>query len=92
MRTNQDRARELAQAIDQYKLARKIAGLFAQPRRLAVDLAGVTRVDSAAMALLLEMHRLASAADSSLSLQHVPAALRNLIHICELDPILPAAD
>lgn len=73
-------------------LAREIPGLFARSRRLAVDLSGVTRVDSAAMALLLEMQRLAAAAGSTLSLQHVPAALRNIIHISELDPILPAAD
>ena len=73
-------------------LARELSGLFAQHRCLAVDLSGVTRVDSAAMALLLEMRRLAEDANSNLSLQHVPAALRNLIRICELDPILPAAD
>jgi len=73
-------------------LAREISGLFAQHRRLAVDLSAVTRVDSAAMALLLEMRRLAGEANSELSLQHVPAALRNLIRICELDPILYAAD
>jgi phospholipid transport system transporter-binding protein len=73
-------------------LAREIPGLFARSRQLTVDLAGVTRVDSAAMALLLEMHRLAATTDSTLSLQHVPVALRNIIHISELDPILPAAD
>lgn len=73
-------------------LARELSDLFAQHRRLAVDLSGVTRVDSAAMALLLEMRRLAGEANINLSLQHVPAALRNLIHICELDTILYAAD
>lgn len=73
-------------------LARELSHMFAQHRRMAVDLSGVTRVDSAAMALLLEMRRLAGDANSDLSLQHIPAALRNLIRICELDPILYAAD
>lgn len=73
-------------------LIRDIAGLFTRPRKLTVDLGGVTRVDSAGLALLLEMQRLAGEGGCSLTLQHAPKSLRNLIHISELDPILHVAD
>lgn len=73
-------------------LIRELTGLFARPRELTVDLGGVTRADSAGLALLLEMQRLAGEGGCSLTLRHAPRSLRNLIHISELDPFLTVTE
>ena len=73
-------------------LALQLPDLFSRGGRLQVDLSAVTRADSAGMALLLEMQRLAGEADCGLSLENVPASLVNIIRISELDPVLPLAD
>jgi phospholipid transport system transporter-binding protein len=55
---------------------------------IVLDLAGVTRANSAGLALLIEWRRLAQQAGRSLAVQNVPAALRNLARISELEALL----
>lgn len=74
------------------ELVPRLPGLFAEGGRLTVDLAGVKRADSAALALLLEILRLAGEEGSALTLCNVPASLRNIIAISELESLLPASD
>jgi phospholipid transport system transporter-binding protein len=62
------------------------------PERLTIDFAGVTGVDSAAVALLLEWRRLAAARGKALEFANLPAnlmALAELYGVAEL--IRPAA-
>ncbi len=62
------------------------------PERLTLDFRGVTGVDSAAVALLLEWRRLAAARGKALEFANLPA---NLLALAELygvaDLIRPAA-
>lgn len=51
------------------------------PERLTIDFAGVTGVDSAAVALLLEWRRLAAARGKALDFANLPA---NLLALAEL--------
>lgn len=52
---------------------------------LAIDLAGVTQADSAALAVLVAWAAKAHAAGAQLRYLHAPASLRNLAHLCDLD-------
>lgn len=54
----------------------------------AVDLAGVTRVDSAGLALLLELARDARAAGRELRFTHAPEQLRRLADFFGLSELL----
>lgn len=58
---------------------------------VVVDLGGVTRADSAGLALLVEWLRAAHAADRPLSFTHVPAALKTLIEVSDLGGVIPLA-
>jgi len=73
------------------ELAPRLPELFTGGGHLTVDLAGVSRADSAALVLLLEMRRLAGEGGAALSLCNVPVSLRNIIAMSELDPLLPAS-
>lgn len=53
-----------------------------------IDLAGVTSTDSAGLALLVEWLSIARAASRPLSYRHVPAALRHLARLSEVEPLL----
>ncbi|RBH33627.1 NTP-binding protein, partial [Pseudomonas sp. MWU13-2860] len=55
---------------------------------LRLDLSGIEGADSAALALLLEAHRAASAAGHKLTLSGVPANLAALASLSELEPLL----
>ncbi len=59
-------------------------------REVRVDLAGVERSDSAALALVLEWQRLAKAVGAVLVIQNIPTMLKNIAHVSELDGWLPA--
>jgi phospholipid transport system transporter-binding protein len=61
---------------------------FGTSGELVVDLSGVTRANSAGLALLLEWRRLARKPGRSLSIRNAPAALRNLAHVSELETLL----
>ena len=65
------------------------AGVAAGDR--VVDLAGVGRVDSAALALLFAWLRAARAAGHRLTLVNAPAALISLASLYDVDGLLPPA-
>ena len=64
--------------------------LFQRPR-VVVDLAGVTEVDSAALSLLLEWRRLASAEQRAIEITNLPANLRTLADLYGVSELLPAS-
>lgn len=47
---------------------------------IGIDLSGVTRADSAGLALLIELQRLARTHGRTLKFQNIPAQLRQLIY------------
>ena len=57
--------------------------------RITFDLAGVTRVDSAALALIVEWLRCGASRGVAVHLKNVPAALRDLARVCDGDELLP---
>lgn len=59
---------------------------------LVFDLAGVSRADSAGLALLIEWLRHAHAADTSLRFQHIPEQLLNMASASALGAILELPD
>ena len=56
--------------------------------RLRVDLKGVTRADSAGLALLVEWLRESEIAGNSIEFVNVPAQLLSIARVCGLDDIL----
>jgi phospholipid transport system transporter-binding protein len=67
-------------------------GLFAAAGdRFDVDLSGVTQGDSAGLALLIEWTKLATLAGKQVQFTRVPAQLRALARISEID-FLPLAE
>ena len=63
------------------------APLFRPRQRLSFDLSGVTAVDSAALALLVEWLRMGQEKGVQVEFTAVPAALRSLAEVSELDQI-----
>jgi phospholipid transport system transporter-binding protein len=57
-----------------------------------VDLAGVTRADSAGLALLIAWTRDRARAGQPIRFTHVPAQLLSIARVCGLEEILPLAD
>ena len=57
-----------------------------------VDLAGVTRADSAGLALLIAWTRARAGAGQAIRFTHVPAQLLSIARVCGLEEILPLAD
>ena len=55
---------------------------------LRVDLKGVTRADSAGLALLLQWSRESEIAGNSIEFVNVPAQLLSIARVCGLDDIL----
>jgi phospholipid transport system transporter-binding protein len=73
-----------------------VPGLLAQAMpalqgsgNIAVDLKGVTRADSAGLALLVELMRGSSRHGRSIAFNHVPAQLLSIARVCGLEEILP---
>ncbi|MGH8248700.1 MAG: STAS domain-containing protein [Gammaproteobacteria bacterium] len=62
---------------------------FRGKSKVIVDLAGVTRSNSAGLALLLEWQHLAQREKCEIRLRNMPAALRNIARVCELEDLLP---
>lgn len=68
---------------------RKSAGWFERGRGTVVDLGGVTRADSAGVALLLEWIRDADNAGATLHFTNAPAQMRAIIDFCALNDVIP---
>ncbi|KEZ77421.1 lipid asymmetry maintenance protein MlaB [Salinisphaera hydrothermalis] len=68
---------------------RNSAGWFEQGRDTVIDLSGVTRADSAGVALLLEWIRDADQAGSPLVFANAPTQMRAIIDFCALDDVIP---
>ena len=73
------------------KLDRAARKAFAEQAVVEVDLAGVTRCDSAALALLLEWAGRARRAGTTLRYRSLPAALLSIAAISEVEELLPRA-
>ncbi|MGE0371222.1 MAG: lipid asymmetry maintenance protein MlaB [Gammaproteobacteria bacterium] len=71
-------------------LERGAALLAAGGGRIRLDLGGVTRADSAGLALLIEWLRLARSRRASLEIVNMPAQLRAIARVSGLDGILPS--
>lgn len=75
-----------------------VPGLLAGPGRnlgasaSEVDLAGVTRADSAGLALLVAWTRASARAGHAIRFIHVPAQLLSIARVSGLEEILPLAD
>ncbi len=68
---------------------KKTAGLFAVPTpKMVFDLAGITKADSAGLALLLEWLRFASQAGVDLHYVNLPSQLLAMAHVAGVDDIL----
>ncbi|AWN14390.1 lipid asymmetry maintenance protein MlaB [Salinisphaera sp. LB1] len=68
---------------------RKSAAWFNPGRETVVDLGGVTRADSAGVALLLEWIREADKAGATLHFANAPAQMRAIIDFCALNDVIP---
>ena len=64
---------------------------FAPHAAIEVEMAGVTRCDSAAVALLLEWVRLTEARGARLAFRNLPTALAAIASISDVDGLLPRA-
>jgi phospholipid transport system transporter-binding protein len=62
--------------------------LFSQATALNIDLSGVSAVDSAGLALLIEWYSRASKANKSISFVAVPKQLSALARISDVDQLL----
>ena len=61
---------------------------FSEGDDIEVDLSGVTRADSAGLALLVEWLRAAERAGRSITFVNMPAQMQSIARICGLDDIL----
>lgn len=61
---------------------------FGEGQHIQFDLNNVQRADSAAMALVLEWHRLAKEQKAKISLLNVPLILKNIACVTELEELL----
>lgn len=62
---------------------------FASGHDVVIDLAGVTRADSAGVALLLDWLRQARAAQVRLTFANAPTQMRSIIDFCSLGDVIP---
>lgn len=67
---------------------RQSAGWFGQGRDTVIDLGGVTRADSAGVALLLEWIREADKAGATLHFTNAPSQMRAIIDFCSLGDVI----
>ena len=58
---------------------------------MVVDLAGVRRIDSAGLALLVEWLRQAQCKGISIHFENIPSQMRAIVTVCGLEEILPAS-
>ena len=72
-----------------YSVLTESEKLFLSASELQVDLAGVTRSDSAGLALLLEWMRLASSTDRPIYFRNIPAQMMAIAAMSGFDKLLP---
>ena len=65
---------------------------FVPGQDTVIDLSGITRADSAGVALLLDWLRQAKAAQASLTYRNAPAQMRAIIDFCALGDVVPLQD
>lgn len=71
-------------------LAETARALLAQAQGdLEVDLSGVSRADSAAIALMIDLQRQARRRNNGIRFLHLPEQLSQILHLSELHEILP---
>jgi phospholipid transport system transporter-binding protein len=58
--------------------------------RISIDLAGVTRSDSAGLALLIEWLRESERQGKTITFLNMPAQMRSIARVCGLAGILPS--
>lgn len=79
-----------------YRTARaaleKGASVFADTQVIKVDLSGVTDADSAGLALLIEWVSWARAQHREIRFFELPAEIRAIARICEVEEVLRAAE
>ncbi len=68
---------------------RDTQNLFAAREVLRFDLAGISRADSAGIALLIEWLRLARQRGARVSFEHVPAQILAIARVTGLEALLP---
>ena len=74
-------------------LAESRQSIFAQhSAELVLDLGGISRADSAGLALLLQWMRMARASDRKIHFHHLPEQLLAIARAGELEPLLPVGD
>jgi len=56
---------------------------------LSVDLSQVSRADSAGLVFLIDLQRLARRQQCTIQFRHLPDQLSQILHLSELDEILP---
>ena len=57
--------------------------------QVLVDLSGVSRADSAGLALLMELQRMAARDNFEIRFQNLPDQLLQIVRLSELEEILP---
>lgn len=67
------------------------AKAFAPHAAVEVDMAGVTRCDSAAVALLLEWVRLTTARGGRIAFRNLPPSIHAIASISDVEGLLPRA-
>ncbi|MGD2055761.1 MAG: STAS domain-containing protein [Gammaproteobacteria bacterium] len=72
-------------------LLKEVGSRFAGEDTIRVDLAGVTRADSAGLALLVEWLRESERRDKSIRFLNMPEQMRSIARVCGLDRILTAS-
>ncbi len=74
-------------------LKESLSRVFAQSvSKIEMDLSGVSRADSAGLALLIQWMRMAGEAKSVIRFHHLPEQLLAIAHAGELDTLLPIAE
>lgn len=64
--------------------------LFAQDGDVCLDLAQVTRADSAGVALLIEWRREAQQQNRRIAFENIPAQMQAIARLCAVDELLAA--
>jgi phospholipid transport system transporter-binding protein len=72
-------------------LWRSGGGVFGKDPTVRLDLAGITRVDSAGIALLIELTRNVRNYGGTIFLEHAPPQLMAIATVSGLDEVLPFA-
>ena len=67
----------------------RAARYFIEHRTITADLAGITRCNSAALAMILDWQRFARDGGQGLRLRNLPAALLSIATLCGLEELLP---